>query len=121
MTIIFTDGGARGNPGPAAAGALIGEKKFSKYLGEVTNNQAEYQAVILALENCPDNDMLINLDSGLVYNQLIGEYKVKHANMKPLYEKVMSLTPGKNTSFKLIPREENKIADLLVNDELDKR
>lgn len=118
--IIYTDGGSRGNPGPASAAAIIGDKKYSKFLGIKTNNQAEYEAVILALENCEDKNILINLDSELVYKQIINQYKIKHQNMLPLYKKVINLIKDKNVRFNLVPREENKRADKLVNDCLDK-
>lgn len=120
MTIIFTDGGSRGNPGPSAVAAIIKDKKISKFLGNKTNNQAEYEAVILALENCEDKSILINLDSELVYRQLIGEYKIKHQNMLPLYDKVQKLIKDKSVKFNLISREKNKKADKLVNKELDR-
>lgn len=119
--MIYVDGGSRGNPGPAAAAAIIGNKKYSKFLGHKTNNQAEYEAVILALENCPDKDEIINLDSELVYKQLMGEYKVKNKNIINLYNRAKELLENKNIKFNLIRREKNKEADALVNQELDKK
>ena len=133
--IIHTDGGSRGNPGPAAC-AFVAEVngkqlfKGSKYLGQQTNNHAEYQGVILALEwlsNKPFNYSTIQLitfflDSELVVKQLNGLYKVKDENLRNFFFEVLSLRKKVNSEiiFKHIPREKNKIADLLVNEELDK-
>ena len=127
--VIFTDGGARGNPGPGAAGAVIkdagGEvlREISHYLGHVTNNQAEYQAVIDALEAAaayaPD-DVRVFLDSELIAHQLNGRYKVRHPNMKPLYERVQRLVGQLHTvSFTHVPRARNAHADRLVNRAID--
>jgi len=122
--IIYTDGGSRGNPGPAAAGVVVGDKKFSKFLGKATNNQAEYEAVILALQEAKKmsgKNLQINLDSQLVCCQLTGKYKVKNSNIAPLFLKVFNLLKDfDQVEFKHIPREKNKQADKLVNQELDK-
>jgi len=129
---IFTDGGARGNPGPAAAGAVIyaGKERLicGKYLGENTNNFAEYSAVIIALEKLLEQsrethkDLQIDLfaDSLLVVKQLNEEYKVKSANIKPLHEQVKLLESkfGKVNHFH-VPREKNREADAQVNRILD--
>ena len=135
--IIFTDGGARGNPGPAGIGAIIqisnlksqNEEKISKYIGTATNNQAEYQAVIEALswvkENIKTDDLEIVcfLDSELIVEQLNQRFKLKNEGLKPLFwqirDLVMSL--GGKISFKYIPREKNKKADRLVNEAIDKQ
>ncbi len=130
--IIFTDGGSRGNPGPAAAGAVIdaGKERLicGKFLGVNTNNFAEYSAVIIALERLLEEgqenptNMQINLfaDSLLVVKQLNGEFKVKNANIKPLYEKVKLLESNFGlVSYFHIPREKNKEADAQVNRILD--
>jgi ribonuclease HI len=123
MIKIFTDGGSRGNPGPSALGVVIGDKHFKKFLGSLTNNQAEYEAVVFALEKAKElgfQELEINLDSELVFKQLIGEYKVKHLNMKPLYEKAIGLVDGfESVSFNHVLREKNKVADKLVNEALD--
>lgn len=124
MIKVFTDGGARGNPGPAAIGVVIGAKKYSKYLGRATNNQAEYQAVIFALEQAKKlklQELEINLDSELVCKQLNRQYKVKNANLQKLFLKAYNLSQNfKQIKFKHIRREKNKLADKLVNQELDK-
>ncbi len=132
--IIHTDGGSRGNPGPAAAAFVVergSELVFqgSKYLGVVTNNFAEYSGVIIALEwvlssELPDQDLQINfvLDSELVVRQINGLYKVKDENLQKLFAEVKSLISktGKKIVFSNVPRNQNKLADLLVNEELDR-
>ena len=123
MIKIFTDGGSRGNPGPSAIGVVIGDKHFKKFLGSLTNNQAEYLGVIFALEKSKElgfKELEINLDSELVFKQLIGEYKVKHGNMRPLYEKALELVKDfESVSFNHVVREKNVVADRLVNEALD--
>lgn len=128
--IIYTDGGARGNPGPAAIGVVIGSKDYREYIGEATNNVAEYKAVIFALkkslellgEKSRNTVLEINLDSELIVNQLKGDYRVKHENLKPLFLESINLMKNfKKVLFNLIPREKNKGADKLVNQELDSR
>ncbi|MCL4389995.1 MAG: ribonuclease HI family protein [Patescibacteria group bacterium] len=139
MTIkINTDGGARGNPGPAAcafvaydeAGNLL--EKRGKYLGTATNNEAEYQGVIEALTYLANNKHLISninffLDSQLVVNQLNGLFKVKEPRLRALLMKVRELESELTKSYKLqaisyeyVPREQNRVADALVNETLDK-
>ncbi|MEA1937010.1 MAG: ribonuclease HI family protein [Patescibacteria group bacterium] len=133
--ITYTDGGARGNPGPAACGVVIKNEtgeivlKTSKYLGETTNNVAEYEALILALQKAKgifktqkikSKILECYLDSELVVKQLNHEYKVKDENMQKLFIKVWNLTLDfENVKFTHFPREENKLADELVNKELD--
>jgi len=132
---IFTDGGARGNPGPAALGVVIKDegnqviKKLNKSLGKKTNNQAEYLAVLEAFEwllvNQDLNFKKINffIDSKLVVNQLKGLYKIKNGNLRDLVIKIKFLESKilKNVSYNFIPREKNKEADLLVNQTLDNK
>lgn len=135
--ILYTDGGARGNPGPAATGVAIYDTEgneintFSSFLGKATNNQAEYQAVILGLGQIQKmiNDISLvaetkvdaRLDSELIVKQLSGEYRVKNKDLKPLFIKLKTLADQfQQVSFKHIPREANKRADQLVNIELDK-
>jgi ribonuclease HI len=131
--VIHTDGGARGNPGPAAC-AFIAEvggkivREDSLFLGSTTNNYAEYQGVILALKWLVDNykilsigNILFCLDSELVVRQLNGDYKVKDKKLIELFLQVNQLS--KNISVKIfyksIPRTKNKLADFLVNKKLD--
>lgn len=127
--IIHSDGGARGNPGPAAIGAVIVSEdgaiaeEISKTIGETTNNQAEYQAILAALEAAKvlgAEYVECFLDSELVVKQLKHEYKVKNKELAPLFLKVHNVcTHFKKVEFKHIPREKNKEADRLVNEALD--
>lgn len=127
--IINTDGGSRGNPGPAGLGVVFSDKnekviaKYKKYIGEATNNIAEYKALILALEKAKDfeaDEIECRLDSELIVKQLNGQYKVKDEKMKKLYEKVQKLIFFKPVKFVHVRREHNKLADSLVNEALDK-
>lgn len=126
---IHTDGGARGNPGPAGIGAVIklGDKihHHKKYIGEATNNQAEYQALILGLEKAKDlgvKEVDCLLDSELVVKQLNREYRVKDKELALLFVKVWNLAQQfEKITFKHIFREANKEADKLVNEAIDNR
>jgi len=128
--IIYSDGGARGNPGPAAIGVVIKDEKnnliqeISKTIGETTNNQAEYQALLAGLEAVKKlgaEEVDCFLDSELVVKQLRHEYKVKNKELAPLFVKVHNLSlQFKKISFTHVRREQNKEADKLVNDALDK-
>lgn len=126
--IINTDGGARGNPGPAGIGVVFSSEngkalaKYKEYIGEATNNVAEYRALILALEKSKDficDEFECRLDSELIVKQLKGEYKVKDEKMKDLYSKAQELIFFRPIKFLHIPREKNKIADKLVNEAID--
>lgn len=130
---IHTDGGSRGNPGPAALGVAVGapiNKGYSKYLGKRTNNEAEYEAVIFALEKlratlgkkqCETLKVAFKMDSDLAVQQLSGKWKVEGTTIIPLFVKIHNLRLDFGTiEFSHIPREENKEADALVNQELDK-
>jgi len=128
--IIHTDGGARGNPGPAGIGAVLKDEtgllvaEVSGYIGETTNNQAEYKAVIAALEQAKSLGALevaLFADSELVVKQLNKQYKVKHPELAPLYIKVYNLSQAfKKITFTHVRREANKEADALVNKAIDK-
>ena len=128
--IIHSDGGARGNPGPAGIGAVLNEEngiviaEISKYIGETTNNQAEYQALIAGLEKAKElkaEELDCYLDSELVVKQLNREYKVKNAELAPLFLKVHNLSLSfKKIKFIHIRREYNKEADRLANEAMDK-
>jgi len=127
--IIHTDGGARGNPGPAAIGLVIKDAKNKvvfqegKCIGETTNNQAEYQALVSALEHAlklGGTEVACYLDSELVVKQVRGEYKVKDASLAKQFLKIHNLkTKFKILSFHHIARERNREADALVNQALD--
>lgn len=126
---FFTDGGARGNPGPAASGAYSPELgEFKRYLGVATNNQAEYTAIIIALEqaaayqaNHPElQTVKLFMDSELAVKQLRREYKVKNAELQKLFVRVWNLTTKfKQVTFTHVRREYNKEADRLVNEAID--
>jgi len=127
--IIYTDGGARGNPGPAGIGAVLynGKKEkifeISECIGEATNNQAEYKAVVAAIKKAKDykpEEIIFYLDSELVVKQLKREYKLKNLELQPLFIKIYNETLAyKKVDFIHIPREQNKEADKLVNKALD--
>lgn len=126
--IVYTDGGSRGNPGPAASGAVIIDengkiKEYSQFLGEVTNNQAEYDGIILGLQKAKQlgfKEIEVRVDSELIGKQLLGKYKIKDKNLQPLFIKAWNLCLDFNkVDIKIIPREQNKEADRLVNKELD--
>jgi len=128
--IIHSDGGARGNPGPAGIGVIIhGEDgsivaEISQFIGHATNNQAEYQALLAGLEKAVilGADILdCFLDSELVVKQINREYKVKNKELAPLFLKVYNLTTKfKSIRFIHIPREQNKEADRLANEAMDR-
>ncbi|MBI2515221.1 ribonuclease HI family protein [Candidatus Wolfebacteria bacterium] len=127
--IVYIDGGARDNPGPAAIGVTIGEREYSKYLGRATNNEAEYAAAIFALkkikqligkEKAKDAEVHIRSDSELLVNQLNGQFKIKEKDLIPLFIEIWNLKQdfGK-IEFVQMMRSENKRADQLVNQELN--
>lgn len=127
--VIYTDGGARNNPGLAAIGVIIENKEYSKFIGSATNNEAEYQAVIFALkkikqligkEKCEKTNIEIRSDSELLVNQLSAKYKIKEKDLVPFFIEIWNLKQDfADVKFIQIPREENKKADWLVNRELD--
>jgi ribonuclease HI len=127
--IVHVDGGARGNPGPAAAacvistpdGEILGE--HAQLLGAVTNNVAEYRALLLGLTRARElgvSDVEVVGDSELIAKQINGEYKVKHASLRPLYLQAMAaLRAFEHWSVRTVPRAQNAQADALVNAALD--
>lgn len=127
--IIYTDGGARGNPGPAGIGVVIdisGEKKyFKEFIGHATNNQAEYMAVILALEKAKGlgvSTIDFFMDSELICNQLKRIYKVKDQELGILFVKAWNLIQEfKKVTFRHVMRGDNKEADGLVNQAIDEK
>ncbi|MFW6110183.1 MAG: ribonuclease HI family protein [Patescibacteria group bacterium] len=130
---LYTDGGSRGNPGPAGIGYVIKNKngkiieKNGKFIGKATNNEAEYQALIAGLKAAKKyTPKKLNCfsDSALVVNQLNGEFKVKKAHLKKLVFEVQSKLAemlGTTVKFQHIPREENSEADALLNEALDNK
>jgi ribonuclease HI len=127
--VVHVDGGSRGNPGPAAAGAVlstadgdvVGEAKEA--IGIATNNVAEYKAVLLGLRAAAElgaTEVELVNDSELIAKQLTGAYKVKHAAMKPLYLETLDALKGfERWSIRSVPRAQNADADALVNQALD--
>jgi ribonuclease HI len=128
--VVHVDGGSRGNPGPAAVGAVAstpeGEALLerSAYIGETTNNVAEYRAVQLGLELARElgaRSVEVVNDSQLIARQIGGQYKVKHAGLKPLFlETLRMLREFDQWSVRDVRREHNVRADELVNEELDR-
>jgi ribonuclease HI len=128
---VFTDGGSRGNPGPSASGFVILDMEDNilvdkgMYLGVTTNNQAEYTALKLALEECQKMGVLeveVYMDSLLVINQMKGIFKVKNRDLWPIHDAIKRLARQfKKISFSHVPREFNKLADAAVNRALDEQ
>jgi len=134
--IIYTDGGSRGNPGPAAAGIMFCNEKgqsikeYSEYLGDnLTNNEAEYKAVIFALKKfkavfgkklAKNSEIEIRSDSELLVKQLNAKYKILNENIQPLFLEIWNLKfDFKKLKFRQISRDKNKQADKLANEALD--
>jgi ribonuclease HI len=134
---LYADGGARGNPGPAGAGAVVFDNlgkrvaEVSDYLGIATNNIAEYEAIIRGLKKLIDTyspdvihstPLAIRMDSKLVIEQLKGNYKVKHPNLVPRYMEVKNLLARSfgTVTFEHVYRESNKDADALANHAMDR-
>ncbi|HEX8591495.1 MAG TPA: reverse transcriptase-like protein [Candidatus Paceibacterota bacterium] len=134
---LYADGGARGNPGPAGSGAVVfdamGKRvvEVSDYLGETTNNVAEYEAVLRGLTKLKDTytegffnhiPVLVRMDSKLVVEQMKGAYKVKHPNLIPRYFELRNLVARHFPliTFEHVRREFNKDADLLANEAMDR-
>lgn len=133
--LIHTDGGARGNPGPAAIGVVIQgpgmeKKEYGEYIGEATNNVAEYSAVVFALkklkqlvgaDKAGESSVEVRADSELLVRQLTGLYKIKESSIQNLFLEVWNLKLDfKSVSFTHVPREENHDADRMVNYALDR-
>ncbi len=129
--VIYTDGGSRGNPGPAGIGVWIKtlNKKYGETIGTATNNDAEYQALIFALKKCKallgkqkakQASLECKLDSELIVKQLNHEYKISKENTQRYFIEVWNLMIDfGDIVFVHIPREQNKIADAMVNQALD--
>lgn len=127
--LIHVDGAARGNPGPAAAAAVLSAedgsvlREASTLLGEATNNVAEYRAILLGLEVAAElgaREVEVVNDSELVARQIGGQYKVKHAGLRPLHQEAMgSLRRFERWSVRSVPRAANERADALANAALD--
>ena len=127
--VVHVDGGARGNPGPAAAGVVVstpdGEvlEEIGQVIGVATNNVAEYRGLLLGLERARAlgaTEVEVVNDSELVARQVMGDYKVKHGGLKPLHQQAVAALRGFDRwSIRSVPRERNARADALVNAALD--
>jgi ribonuclease HI len=128
--ILYSDGGSRGNPGPAAGGCVVYDEnkkeldRVGNHYGIQTNNFAEYQGLIDGLTLALKHDITeldVYLDSNLIVEQMNGNWKVKHVNIKPLFEKAKSLEEKfQKVQFRHVLRHKNKVADAIVNETLDK-
>jgi ribonuclease HI len=130
--VVWTDGGARGNPGPAGYGAVITDRGGRTILAEVaegigwaTNNVAEYRGVIAGLERARAlgaRRVVVRADSLLVVNQQLGRWKVKNAGLQPLAAEVRRLAGGfQRVTWQHVPRERNRRADALANQAMDRQ
>lgn len=129
LLVINTDGGARGNPGPAASGVVLRNEAgtvvhtHKEYLGSATNNVAEYTALIRALEAAKSlgaTHLQINMDSELIVKQMLGHYKIKEPGLQKLAGEVLKLKNNfQHVAFTHVRREFNKDADRLVNEAID--
>jgi len=127
--IVHVDGGARGNPGPAAAGSVVSDPagavldEHARLLGRATNNVAEYRALLLGLERAKAvgaTEVEVVNDSELIARQVKGIYKVRHEDMRPLHREAMAALRGfERWSIRTVPRAKNAHADALVNAALD--
>jgi ribonuclease H / adenosylcobalamin/alpha-ribazole phosphatase len=129
--LIEADGGSRGNPGPAAYGAVLLEAvtgeviaRRAESLGRATNNVAEYHGLVAGLElyheHAPGADLEVRMDSKLVVEQMSGRWRIKHPDLRPLAARAQQLAPP-GTTYTWIPREQNKQADSILNEALDAR
>jgi len=126
---LFADGGSRGNPGPAASGAVLLAQdgtvlaEVGKFLGIATNNVAEWRALIIGLERARElgiDEIAIRMDSELVVRQVTGVYRVKHADLIPLASQVKTMLRAfKTVDIRHVPRKENAAPDAVVNQVLD--
>ena len=128
--VVTADGGSRGNPGKAAYGAVIYEneklvKEIGQFIGQASNNVAEYEGLIAGLKAVNEIDpaatILVKMDSKLVVEQMSGRWKVKHPNMQKLAKQAFAAHDPKLVSYQWIPREENSHADSILNDVLDSK
>jgi ribonuclease HI len=129
--VVFVDGGARGNPGPAGIGVVIADDagneldRANDFIGVATNNVAEYRSLLLGLQRARAlgaREVEVVNDSQLVARQLTGEYRVKKDELRPLHAAALEALSGFDRwSVRSVPREQNDIADALVNEALDAR
>jgi ribonuclease HI len=129
--VLYVDGGARGNPGPSGIGVVITDPdgnelvRANDYIGTATNNAAEYRALLLGLEKARAlgaREVEVVNDSQLVARQVSGQYRVKSSDLRPLHEQVVDLLRSfERWSIRSVPRDENELADSLVNEAIDAR
>lgn len=129
--LVWSDGAARGNPGPAGAGAVLTDsegrvlERRGRFLGRQTNNYAEYQGLLLGLEAAQQlgaREVGVRADSELLVRQLEGKYKVRNAGLKPLHEQAVKLLRSfERFDLKHVPREENALADEMSNRAIDEQ
>ena len=129
--VVYVDGGARGNPGPAGVGVVVSDAqgheldRANAYIGETTNNVAEYRALILGIERAlalGAREVEIVNDSELIARQVSGQYKVKKEELRLLHGQALAALEGfERWSIRSVPRLENEIADTLVNEAIDAR
>ncbi len=128
--IVEADGGSRGNPGPAAYGAVVRDAvtgavlaELAEYLGEVSNNVAEYRGAIAGLEHAhevdPNANVEMRLDSKLIVEQMSGRWQIKHPDMRVLAKRARDVFPPGHVTYTWVPRERNRLADRLVNEMID--
>jgi len=128
---VYSDGAARGNPGPAGAGAVVTDlngkvlARLGRYLGKQTNNVAEYQGLLLGLQRAQQmgaREIEVRADSQLLIRQLKGEYRVRHPGLKPLHAEATRLLQGfERVELTHVPREENALADEMSNRAIDEK
>jgi ribonuclease HI len=129
--VVHVDGGARGNPGPAGVGAVVTDERGNElarandFIGDATNNEAEYHALLLGLALASQlgaREVEVVNDSQLVARQITGEYRVKKADLKPLHARALARLRGfERWQVRSVPREQNELADELVNEAIDAR
>ena len=129
--IAYADGASRGNPGPSSFGVVVYDEagkelhRSSRALGRATNNQAEYRGAIAALEaalGLGASEVELRMDSELIVRQLSGRYRVKNPGLAPLYKRILDLrTRFQRVTIVHVPRAQNKLADKLANEALDRR
>jgi ribonuclease HI len=127
--VLYVDGGARGNPGPSGVGVVITDEngnelaRANDYIGVATNNAAEYRALLLGLERARAlgaREVEVVNDSELVARQVAGQYRVKSSDLRPLHAQAMrALEAFDRWSIRSVPRDQNELADALVNEAID--
>ena len=129
--LIEADGGSRGNPGESGSGAVVMDRvtgeilvEISEYIGHATNNVAEYRALLAGVREAlaldADCDLDVRMDSKLVIEQMSGAWKIKHPDMRVLAKRARAVFPPGQVTYTWVPREQNRLADALVNEMIDR-